>query len=156
MLLRLLIEEGQLAAGFAPAGRYEFDLLDLSFGKLVHTQFQPRRAGEPVRPSRMSAGAAGEPHGKVLAYCAERPPGKGRNVHAIVHMPYASNPGIGKKRRQAGLRAARPRAGITLCSQADRSGPGMELCMPPIRQPSRYQLLLHPDPPARHACFGRR
>ena len=79
----------------------------------------------------MSAGAAGEPHGKVLAYCAERPPGKGRNVHAIVHMPYASNSGIGKKRRQAGLRAARPRAGITLCSQADRSGPGMELRMPP-------------------------
>ena len=54
MLLRLLVEEGQLAGGFAPAGRYEFDVLDSSFGKLVHTQFQPRRADEPVRPSRMS------------------------------------------------------------------------------------------------------
>ena len=103
MLLRLLIEEGQLAGGFAPAGRYEFDVLDPSFGKLVDSQFQPRRADEPVRPSCMSAGDAGQPQSKVLAYCAESPPGKGRNVHAIVHRSHASNPGIGKKRRQAGL-----------------------------------------------------
>ena len=100
MLLRLLVELGQLAGGFTPTGRYEFDVLDPSFGKLLQSQFQPRRADEPVCPSRMSAG---RPHGKVLAYCAERSPGKGRNVHAIVHMPNAGNTRIGKKRRQAGL-----------------------------------------------------
>ena len=48
MLLRLLVKEGQLAGGFAPAGQYEFNVLDPSFGKLVYSQFQPRRADEPV------------------------------------------------------------------------------------------------------------
>ena len=48
----------------------------------------------------------------------------------MVNMPHASNPGVKKKRRQAGLRAAR---GITLFLEADRSVSGMELCMSPIR-----------------------
>ena len=68
MLLWLLIEERQLAGGFAPAGRFEFDVFDPSFGKVVRSQLQPRRADKLVRPSRASAGAAGQPHGKVLAY----------------------------------------------------------------------------------------
>ena len=48
-------------------------------------------------------------------------------------MPHASNPGVGKKRWQAGLRAARPCTAITLFLQVDRSGSGMEPCMSPIR-----------------------
>ena len=38
MLLQLLIEERQLAGGFAPVGRYKFNVLDPFLGKLVYSQ----------------------------------------------------------------------------------------------------------------------
>ena len=102
----------------------------------------------------MSAGTAGQLHGKLLANCAQRPTGKSRNVQRIVHSPYVRILRIGKKSRQSGLRPAGICIGETLFLQASRSGPCMKFCMPSIRQPTRDQLLFHPDPPAGYARFG--
>ena len=155
MLLRLLIEERQLAGGFASAGRHKFNILNPAFGKIVYIQFQPCRADELGCLALISAGATGQPYGKVLANRTKRPPGKAWDVQSIVHLPYVRAPGIGKQCRQAKLRRAGFHAGANLFLQVSCSGPAIELCMPPIRQPSRHQLLFHPDPPARHAWFCR-
>lgn len=113
-LLQLLIEERQLTGGFAPVGRYKFNVLDPSVGTPVHSQIQLPRASELVRPAHISAGAAGQHHGKVLAYCEleatqQRPECRRHSPSATCQQSW-----IGVECHQAGLRDARRCAGITL------------------------------------------
>ena len=155
-LLQLLIEERQLTGGFAPVGRYKFNVLDPSVGTPVHSQIQLPRASELVRPAHISAGAAGQHHGKVLAYCEleatqQRPECRRHSPSATCQQFCSGWSAIKPDCETPGAAPASP-----CFLRLDRSGPGMDLCMSPIRLPSRHQLLFHPDPPAQYAGFGWR